>query len=244
MFRSRAIAALVLSLGGGAAVAAAEDLLVRTRVTIDGVPRAVEEVYQFTDGKKVVEGERLRSIIDYQRRTVLTLDKHDKTYRTATLDEIRRSMDEMTAFMRRGLRGLPHDGRVGMGQAGFDPRPRFTLRPSGKTDHVAGFLVHELVLEGGPVRGSIWVAPALRRPPEDREWACFTERFGGLQMEGSKLASAMARLRGWPARTELIAPGDVAVKSEVVEVRTQAPAAEMLRVPEGYKPVEAQAPRG
>lgn len=140
--------------------------------------------------------------------------------------------------MRRGLRGLSHERREGMGQGGFDPRARFTLRPSGRTERIAGYLARELVLKGGPVTGSIWVGRELRQPPEDREWAPYMERFGGLEVIGSKFASAMARLDGWPLRTDLATPADVTVHSEVVEVRAEAPAAELLGVPEGYRPAD------
>jgi hypothetical protein len=234
MTRGGALGAIVLT-AGFATAAHGGDLLVRTRVTIQGASRSTEEVCHWTGGKKVIDGERLRSIIDYQRGTVTTLDKRDRTYRVTKLDDLRREIERMTAMMNRGLRGLSRERRDGMGQAGFDPRPRFTLRPTGRSERIAGHPAYELILDGGPLTGSIWVNPDIRRPSEDREWAPFTDRFGGLDVMGSKFASAMARLRGWPVRTDLYTPADTTVHSEVVDVRLDEPAPELLELPEGYR---------
>jgi hypothetical protein len=237
----------VMAIGGSAfaltiawcSVAIADDLVIRTRLSLAGSDRSVEETTHWTAGKRVIDGARRRIIIDYGHQTVTTLDKAKRTYRIETLQEVRLQTERITAFMRRGLRGLSSERRVGMGHAGFDPRPRFSLRASGRTERIAGHVARELRLEGGPVTGSVWVVADVRRPPQDRDWAPYVEQFGGLDIAGSKLAFAMARVRGWPVRTELATPADVIVRSEVVEIGSHALPEDLLAIPDDYRPDEA-----
>ena len=235
------LAAMLLAVGPPAITSAA-DLRIRQRVTLEGAPRSTELVYYWTAGRKIVDREHQRVVIDFDRRTVTTLDKRDRTYRVETFEDLKRQIERMTAFMRRGLRGLSRERREGMGQGGLDPRARFTLRPSGRSERIAGHVARELVVTGGPLTGSIWIGRDVRRPREDREWAPFMENFGGLDVAGSKFASAMARLDGWPLRTDLWTPADVTVHSEVLEVDTEPPGAELLSIPEGYRPSDGTSP--
>ncbi len=234
--RRVAVAAVLLAVGARAATATTEVVL-RTRLTIDGASGAHEQVAAWTAGRKVVDDGRRRVIFDYARRTVTTCDQRDRTCRVTTLDEVRRDVERVTDRMRRGLRRVAREHRAELAEGGFDPRPRFTLRPSGRRERIAGLDAYELLLDGGPVTGSIWVSPAIDRPREDLEWAPFTERFGGLDVMGSKLASAMARLRGWPVRTVLWTPVAATVRTEVIDVRAAVPDADLFAVPDGYRSV-------
>lgn len=229
-----ACATLVLAIATATA-AATPDVMLRTRLTIDGAAGASEQVAAWTDGRKVVDDGRHRVLYDYAAGTVTTCDQRDRSCRVTTIDEVRREVERVTDRMRRGLRRLPRERRVELGQGGFDPRPRFTLRPTGRRERIAGVDAYELVLDGGPVTGSIWVSPAISRPREDLAWAPFTERFGGLDVMGSKFASAMTRLRGWPVRTVLWTPAAATVRTEVVDVRTDAPDDDLFAVPGGYR---------
>src|SRR5579875_1652444 len=91
-------------------------------------------------------------------------------------------------------------------------------------------------LDAGGVHGSVWVTEALERPGNLAEWQRYAQ--GAIPGPAGKLAAAMARIKGFPLRTtitEAAGPMRMSTTTEVLEVREQAPPADVLTIPAGYR---------
>lgn len=114
--------------------------------------------------------------------------------------------------------------------------PAARITPTGKTERIAGYDAKEYTVDAGGVHGSVWVTEALERPGNLAEWQRYAQ--GAIPGPAGKLAAAMARIKGFPLRTtitEAAGPMRMSTTTEVLEVREQAPPADVLTIPAGYR---------
>ena len=226
--------ALALVLALCAAPAQARDLVVRQRVTSDvnGRTSQHESTEYLTATQSVHDDAGNRVTVDLQARTLTLLDKKEHTYSVTPLDEVRERSERLAAEMQKRLANLPPQARRMLGAA--EPAARIT--PTGKTERIAGYEAKEYTVDAGGVHGSVWMTEALERPGNLADWQRYAQ--GAIPGPAGKLAAAMARIKGFPLRTtitEAAGPMRMSTTTEVLEVREQAPPADVLTIPAGYR---------
>jgi hypothetical protein len=218
----------------GASVARSEDFTMSVRVRYES-GRTVDTTMGWSGRRKVIDAPLSRTIIDLDRRLMTTLDKRAHTYSEASLDQLRAEVDEGTRVYRHRLSRTRKDFRNALADLGGTPRWRFSVRPTGARDVVAGVPAVAYAITGGPIEGEVWITRALSQPPDAREWDRLTLNVGGVTTSGTKLAAAFAKLGGVIVRTRLKAQGHD-VTTEAVEVRRAAAPDELFVVAPEYSP--------
>jgi uncharacterized protein DUF4412 len=226
--------ALVLCCFAGAPAAAADNLMLKQRTSTTGgspVQSGTRVQTQYFSGSRMVTDDtHLRSIVDLEHKTLTLVDKDRKTYGTHTFDELREQMEEA----RKHLDELPPEARKLLA---LDPSA-VHVTPTGRTDDIAGYSAKEYAVDGGPAKGTVWIADALPVPAEARDWERLSANLGGPGNPGGALAAALARLDGVPLRTSMtVALGSetIGMTTEVVEVRRATPDPGLLEVPAGFR---------
>jgi Domain of unknown function (DUF4412) len=223
----------------------AKDLTIKQKVTTGGPSPKTIEAMEYWSGNKVVRDDpRMRTIMDLSAKTVTMVDKARKTYFTQTFDEMRHHAEEMRNEMKKQLENLPPQAKQMMGAMGMknmmEEGPPVAVKPTGKSEKIAGYETKEYQLEGGNVSGSVWVTDALQPPQGAEEMQAFAKAMGGLPGPGSKLAQAMTEVKGFPLRTTMnIAMGQQKFVSttEVEQVSEKAPPADVMKIPDGFKKI-------
>jgi len=228
-------ALFALAIPGGAG---ASDLTIKQRVagpTEDA--KAHDQTEYLTEQKRVTDSEHARSIVDIGAKTVVSMDKDKKVYFVLTFDDIRKRNEQL----QKRLESMPPEAKKMMG----DLDAPVTLKPTGKTEKIAGYEAKEYAIQGGVLSGSVWVTDQIEPPANAREeWQKWAGEMGGKRAPGGKLAEAMANLKGLPLRTRLtstMGEAKFVATTEVTSVSTQPPPPEMLKIPDGYKKAEAPA---
>ena len=209
------------------------DLAIHERTSIEGPDAKTREVTRYYGTKKVVtEGQRQRTIIDLDARTMTLIDKQAKAYILTGFDDLAKQTEALrTAFSR-----LPEE--VQKQQLASDVQ--VTTKPTGRTEQILGYTATEYVVDAGSLHGSIWVAERLAVPPGKREWDSVSASLRGVTRLGDRFSDAIAELKGVPLRqtiaTQSGKDGEPPTQevTEVVSVSTEAPAADTLRVPDGF----------
>lgn len=230
---------LLLVLAAGPA--GADDFWMTVRITYDA-GRTVDTTVGWRGRRKVVDLPTHRWIIDLDRNVMTLLDKRARTRRDASLDQVRLEVDGGALEIRRRLRGIGRGSRGVLEAMGATPNWRFSLRPLGRHEVIAGVRATAYTIERGPIRGEIWVSRQLVRPPDATEWERLTAHVGGLVTAGTKLAAAVARLGGVVVRTRLRMQQQPEVLTEAVEIRLEAPAEELFTVPPDVAAAAHEAP--
>ena len=222
-------APLVLALVLVAEAAAGKDLVLRQRAWGPGRPKPGEEQTEyFSGGKIVIASPRLRTIVDLKARTWTLIELQRKSYRVVTFDDLRRARDRTAAALKR----LPPAERKALGAD-----DAISLRPTGRTAEIAGHAAKEYAVSGGAASGSVWVSEEIAAPEEAREWDQLSTSLGDLPGPYAAFKAATATLKGVPLRTDVtlpMGPGKVESGTEVLEVREEAPPADLLAVPAGF----------
>lgn len=227
------VAALLVAI---AANAPAADLMVRQRLTTTGGPgggpRTEESTEYITAKLSVSDGSSSRTIVDLEAKTLTMIDKQRKTYAVMTFDDLRRRGEEM----RKKLDELPPEVRRRMsGDADA------TVKPTGRTERIAGYDAKEYSLEAGIMKGSIWTTEAIPTPGDRQQWKQFASASGATQGPGGKVTEALANIEGFPLRTVItqeMGPVKVTMTNETLEVRQQSPPPGMVTVPDGFRRME------
>jgi hypothetical protein len=223
----------------------AKDLTLRQRVTTTGVRSDTHEATQYwTDNKMVTDSPDDRVIVDLGAQTMTVVDKRHKTYFTQTFAEMRQRSEAMRAEMQKEMENLPPEAREMMGKMGTGPlaaEPEISVKPTGKSEKIAGYEAKEYALEGGPMSASVWVTDVLQPPGGAKGREALGKMVAGAP--GSKLAQAIGGVNGVPLRTVVrstAGPGKGFTSTiEVIEVSEKTPPADALEVPAGFRKIAA-----
>jgi hypothetical protein len=231
--RTLSVLALALALAL-AAPAAAKDLMLRQRAFGPGGPEGGEEQTEYFSGDRIViASPSRRAIVDLKAQTWTLIDPQRKTYSVMTFDELRR----LSARAAKALEALPPETRE---KLALDTP--VAVRPTGKSERIAGHTAKEYEVSGGAATGSVWLTDEIAMPSEVREWEKVSSSLGTAKGVGAGLAAAIANLNGVPLRTKVtvaIGPRKIESGTEVLEVREGTPPADLLAVPDGFKKVTA-----
>ena len=216
----------------------AADLTIRQRVTTTGPRAETHEATEYvTATRRITDDPAHRTIVDLDAKTLTLLDKAKKTYTVTTFDELRRQMEQA----RKQLDAMPPEARKMMGAMDAE----VTLRPTGKTEKIAGYEAKEYALSGGPTTGAVWATEEIELPSKAEDWDKFRGAVGGANGPGSKLGEAMAKLKGFPLRTNVtytMGPVTAGFATEVLSVAEQTAPPEMLTLPSDARKVAPRAP--
>lgn len=219
-------------------VGRATDLTIRQRVTTTGPRAETHEATEYvTATRRITDDPTHRTIVDLDAKTLTVLDKARKTYTVTTFDELRGQMERA----RKQLDAMPPEARKMMGAMDAE----VTLHSTGKTEKIAGYEAKEYALSGGPTTGSVWATEEIVLPSKSEDWEKFRGAIGGANGPGSKLGEAMAKLKGFPLRTNVtyvMGPITAGFATEVLSVTTQPAPPEMLAIPADARKVAPRAP--
>jgi hypothetical protein len=222
-----------LLLSSGTARAGDLTLRQRTTTTAGGQSHVRDEMQYVHDGLLVIDAPDTRTIVDVDARTMTVADKARRTYMVMTFDDVKRQAEEV---QRRADRMPPDvksmlDDMLGAGKS-------IAVTPTGKQDNIAGYSAREFVISGGPFRGSIWTTDTIALPEGVRRWRELAASATAQAGPARPLAEALAKVQGTPLRTGMAATlgrdDSFTTATEVLEVRTAAPPADVLRVPPGF----------
>ncbi len=219
--------------------ATATDVTIRQRVT-SSMPGAKphEEMQYITATKHVSDSAERRTIVDLEAKTLTSVDKEKKTYWVMTAEDLRRQREALEQQLAR----MPPEARRMM-ESMDSP---VTLKPTGRTERIAGYEATEYAIEGGATTGSVWMTTAIDVPMDEKEWERFAGGAGARQGPGAKLAEAMAALKGLPLRstmTTAMGPSRYSATTEALEVKEARPPAEVLGVPADFRKVDSPVSR-
>jgi hypothetical protein len=217
-----------------AGVALAGDLTVRQRTTTTGGGRSLaREETQYAHGDLlVIDGPDTRTIVDVAAKTMTVADKQKKSFFVMTFDDMRRQAEAVQARANK----MPPDVKKMLDEM-LGAGATVTLKPTGKHDTIAGYVAHEYTLSGGPFRGSIWTTDAITLPEGVRKWRELSAAATAPAGPARPLAQALAQVKGVPLRIGMAATlgqGSVTTATEVLEMSTKEPPADVLTVPPGF----------
>lgn len=226
----RFVSTLLALLLAAASANAANEVMLRQRIDISSsteVPR--EQTQYYSESVRITDDERGTTILDLDKKTVTFVNKRDKTYSVITFAELEKRSDS-------------HDERVKK----LPPSVRDTinadvkidLKPTGKSDTIAGYEAKEYSVDAKGIIGSVWVAEKLDLGGRAADWAKVSALFGGKNSPGGHLDEALSKMKGAAVRRSLTQAPLPLVTSEVIEVKRMAPPASLRRIPEGYKKIE------
>ncbi len=225
--------------------AEAKDLILHQRVTTTGPRAGTHEATQYwTATQMVTDSPDNRVIVDIPAETMTVADKHKQTYFTETFAEMRQQSEAMKAAMQKQMENMSPQMREQMAKMGVGPAAMeapASVKPTGKTEKIAGYQAKEYVVESGPLTASIWATDALQIPGGSKAREALSKMVGGAP--GSKFAQAMTQLEGVPLRT-VIRSGSAGAQgysstTEVTEVSEKTPPADAMKIPADYKKVPA-----
>lgn len=222
------VSTLLAVLAAATGAHAANDLVLRQHIVISSsteVPR--EQMQYFSGPLRITDDDRATTIINIDKKTFTFINKRDKTYSVTTFAELEK-------------RGGSHDQRVKQ----LPPQVRDTvnadvkidLKPTGKSETIAGYEAKEYGVDAKGVIGTVWVTDKLELA-RSADWAKLNTLFGGTSSPGGHLDEALSKMKGVPLRRSLTMSPLPLVTSEVVEVRHAPPPAALQRIPEGYTKV-------
>lgn len=232
MIRTGTLTLFILAFVASVA-AATSDLIIRERIT-GGPGAAHEEMVYISGTKRVTDNPQMRTIVDAGAKTLTIVDKQKQTYSVRTFDEILQQVEAM----KKHLEGLPPEMKKMM-----PANAPVTVRPTGKTEKIAGYVAREYELEGGPMKGTIWAAESLDVAGAEA-WKKLAGSIGGPHQPGAQVAEAMSKIKGLPLRTSMtmaMGPSKTTFVTEALEIKEESPPPDVLTVPQGCKKVEPAA---
>jgi hypothetical protein len=239
---------LVLILLLGALPVSASDLILRSRVSVSN-REAPSQITQYWTAKRLVEDlERMRILVDLEARTVTVIHKSAKTYEVRTFEDFHRLGEEAAKQLeqtRKQLAEMSPEARIrmpamaramaAMAEIG-PPGPAWTLKRTGRSERIAGHDAQEISISAGPIHGAAWVASKLQPPFNTEDIAALRAATRGMPRFGLNPIDLFELERGVLLRSELTLPepGGLTVTMDVVEVKKEAPPAEIVGVPAGF----------
>lgn len=216
----------------------AGDLTIKQRTTTTAGDKSdVREEMQYVTGDTmVVDGKDARTIIDVAKQTVTVADKEKKTWFLMTFADMR----EQAEAVQKQIESMPPEARKQM-EAMLGKDSPVVVTPTGKHEKIAGYDAAEHTVSGGPFNGVIWTTTELAMPEGITKWRELSAKTMAANGPGRRLSEALASVKGVPLRTTMTATmgaNQFTTKAEAVEVHAAKPAADLLRVPEGYTKVD------
>lgn len=241
-----------------ASPASALDLIVRQRVTNAGMGTPPEESTQYwSGGKMAVDTRAMRLILDLDADRLTFVNKEDKTYYSESfvamrervrgvrvhMDKMRRQLEQQMAEMppEARARAQQYLGKMGGGEGGMANSPAAELKPTGKTERIAGYETKEYAARSGDSSIEAWVAESLRLPPGYAEKAVAATKDLGEGWDMARVMETLASVQGVPLRTTIDwgAGGErTSTTTEAIEVKSETPPADVFAVPAGFKKIE------
>src|SRR5262249_7829812 len=154
-----------------------------------------EETVYLAGDLMVTDGANVRTIVDLGKHTVTTIDKPRRSYSVLTFDDLSAQVEAM----RKAIENAPPEARKNMSVI-FDDSTQVTIKPTGKTETIAGKPAKEYALSGGPYTGTIWTTDAVEKPPAFQKWKSVEKSRGGAARQ---LGNAIEKLDGFPVRTSI-----------------------------------------
>jgi hypothetical protein len=135
---------------------------------------------------------------------------------------------------------MPPQAREMMNKMGMGPKGTeapVSVKPTGKTEKIAGYEAKEYAVEAGAMRGSVWATDDLQPPGAAKAREAYA-KMAGKAGPGANIAQAMAKIEGLPLRTTMggnMGPHAFGTTTEVFEVSEKSPPADVMQVPAGFK---------
>jgi len=239
--------------------AAALDLIIRQRVTHVGVGTPPEDSTQYwSGGKMAVDSKEMRLIMDLEGDRVTFVDKAAKTYYRESfvamrervrgvrghMDKMRKQLEQQMAQMppEARARAQQYLGKMGSGgDGGTASSPPAELKPTGKTERIAGYDTTEFAARRGESSVTAWVAESLRLPPGYAEKALAATKDLGEGWDMARVMETLATVKGVPLRTTIdwgTGMERTSTTTEAVDVRQETPPAAVFEVPAGFEKIE------
>ena len=238
--RTKSSVAALIGICAIPALAIAGDLTIHQRTSVGAHVPSPRDVMEYWSANKMVSDEsQQRTIVDFDARTLTVADKGQHTYFVQTFDEMAKQAAAMKQAMQKRIENLPPQAKQLMGN--LDPDAPVSVKPTGKTEKIAGYDAKEYAIEGGMTKGSVWISDMLQPPVSAEKTMAFRKAMSGMAGPGGKLAAAMAQLKGLPLRTTMfgpMGPERMAFTTEVIEVSEKAPPPDVMNVPDGFKKVD------
>lgn len=213
--------------------AGTKDFMVRQRL-VDSSNTTREITQYWTDAKMVTDAPTSRTITDFGAKTLTMVDTSKKTYLTVTFDDMR----QRAAALQKRLQDLPPNAHGEMGDVMFDESP-VKLKPTGKSEKIAGYEAKQYTIDGNNISGSVWITDAFDVSAQMQA----RQKAVAAKSPTDRVAAAVAAVKGMPMRQELsIVKGPMTLTStmEVLEVSEKAPPADILKVPDGFTKTEVK----
>jgi hypothetical protein len=154
-------------------------------------------------------------------------------------EQLEQQMEQMPPEAR--ARAQEYLGKMGGGDGSMASSPPAELKPTGKTERIAGYDTVEYQARSGASSVTAWVADSLKLPPGYAEKALAATKDLGEGWDMAKVMETLASVKGVPLRTTIdwgSGPERTSTTTEAVEVRQEAPPASVFEVPAGYKKIE------
>jgi hypothetical protein len=219
--------------------AAAEDLVIKQRTTMGsaGDQRTREETQYVTDELVVVESPDSRTLVDLNGESMTIADKDKKTYFQITFTELQKQGEAVQKKMAE----LPPEARKQM-EGMFGKSEPVVVKPTGKTEKIAGYTAKEYALKGGPFTGTVWATEDMPVPVAMTKWRDLSSRSAAHQGPAEQLTKALSQVKGVPLRTTLttrMGGGELVNATEVLEISKASPPADLKKVPDGFTKTDA-----
>jgi hypothetical protein len=215
---------------------AADELMLRQRIMSSTTGKAEDrqQTQYYAGSVRITDDDRYRTIADLDKRTLTVINKGKRTYSVSTFAELEKrneSHDKKVQSLPGQVRDMIHaDVKV-------------ELKPTGKTDTIAGYAAKEYSFDAPGVVGSVWIAEGLDFGAKAKEWTKLSPVFGGENSPGGHLEAAISQIKGVPLRRIVTMEPLPLVTIEAVEVQKQAPPAEMRTIPQGFQKIELSQPK-
>ncbi len=233
--RSMRLLSILLLVAGSASAGHATDLMLKEqfRSSVPGQPEQVSgQTLYWTDTLGIIDQGQTYVIIDPGAETATTVNTADKTYVVRTFDDLRRQV----ARKKEQAQSIPEEVRK---KLKLD-QPA-VLKPTGKTEKIAGHEAREYQITEVSGMGSVWFAEDLATPSVSKQAQEMLGPMGGASDPGRPVGMAIVQTKGTPLRitsTIQIGPQKIQSVSEITEIAEKSPPAQLTKVPAGYSKKE------
>ena len=243
-FATLTLSALLFAAG---TAAAADDLTIVSKHTLNGKPGGTSTSYLASDHVRMAQDGGHEIIIDLKTGVMTTLDGAKKTYYTTT----KQDMEQFAAKMQEKMndpemkKGMEMMGKMSEGMAGS-----IDVKKTGESRTVAGFHCDEWVITMNTFTTmKECVTSELQYPARAFEaYKDYSESmkkmmsgFGPMAKSGAELAEKMKALKGYPVATSMkmdVMGRKTTSETEVTEVRKGPIPASAWEIPAGYTRIE------
>jgi Domain of unknown function (DUF4412) len=243
-FATLTLSALLFAAG---TAAAADDLTIVSKHTLNGKPGGTSTSYLATDHVRMAQDGDHEIIIDLKTGVMTMLDGTKKTYYTTT----KQDMEQFAAKMQEKMndpemkKGMEMMGKMSEGMGGS-----IEVKKTGETRTVAGFRCDEWVITMNAFTTmKECVTSELQYPPRAFEaYKEYSESmkkmmsgFGPMAQSGAELAEKMKAMKGYPVVTSMkmdVMGQKTTSETEVTEVRKGSISASAWEIPAGYTKIE------